>query len=153
MKNSFLLCHFILLFFQSFFHISTWFQKKCVQKEDSPVILRLFCGCPHISQNIHARRSMGEYPPNVRWSLHLVNLKNQLCSFHVQSSGAWRYSFAIRCSFLLKNEIASIIDQNGFFVNQMPFLHEILKFLLCISKGFCAKIRSCIVTQKRRRTR
>ena len=27
--------------------------------------------------------------------LHLVNLKNQLFSFHVQFSGAWRYSFAI----------------------------------------------------------
>lgn len=51
-------------------------------------------------------------------------------------------------SFLLKNEIALIIDQNRFFVNEMQFLHEILKFPLCISQNFCVKIRSCIATSK-----
>ena len=56
-------------------------------------------------------------------------------------------------SFLLKNEIASIIDQNGFFVNEMLFLHEILKFPLCISENFCAKIRSCIATPKTKEKR
>ena len=51
-------------------------------------------------------------------------------------------------SFLLKNEIALIIDQNRFFVNEMQFLHEILKFPLCISQNFCVKIQSCIATSK-----
>lgn len=83
------------------------------------VIPCLFCSRPHISGYIHAQSGMEGHPPNIRYSLHLVN---QLCpaqeAVHGRQKWCMALSFAIgTCASLNtspayytpKTEYASII--------------------------------------------
>ena len=104
-----------------------------------PAALLLFCGCPHIFQRITRPDGMGEHPPNIRFSLHLVNLSAAANTAFAPAKRCMALSFAIGILCLLSMpQIGNIIAHYRICVNRLNVTAAAIrnrrrKIMICLS--------------------